>query len=140
MNKYRILPVMLLLLAGCAAIKPGGADLAAPIVPIDGAILEVKRDLTFLPSLSGLFFPAGIYPPVAKDGHGVFYQSPRGIKFLNLGGSYFLVGGIYRYRADDGLYRLKSWQGKPKLGFWSRDLHDMIGTNFTEALVFHESQ
>jgi hypothetical protein len=88
--------------------------------------------------LSGFYFPAGIYLPIAKDAHGVYYQSPKGIKGIGVGDRYYPVGGIYRFRRNDGSCGLKSWTDAPKLGFLSRDLYDMIGADFSRNLVFHE--
>jgi hypothetical protein len=136
MKKLLLIPV--LLLAGCASIPEDTSTIAASITPIDQTSLEVKSDLTFLPSLSGFYFPAGTYLPVAKDAHGVFYQSPKGIKGIGVGDRYYPIGGIYRFRRSDGSYGLKNWQDSPKIGFMSRDLYDMIGAAFSKNLVLHE--
>jgi hypothetical protein len=133
-----ILLVSILLLAGCASVPDDTSAIAASIVPIDQTRLEVKKDLKFLPSLSGLYFPAGIYLPVVKDGSGVFYQSPKGIKSIGVANAYYPVGGIYRFRRDDGSYGLKSWQNQPKLSWSSsRNLYDMLGANFSVEVVFY---
>jgi hypothetical protein len=134
----RLLLIFTLFLASCASIPEDTSSIAANITPIDQTSLEVKSNLTFLPSLSGYYFPAGTYLPVAKDAHGVFYQSPKGIKGIGLGDLYYPVGGIYRFRTNDGSLALKNWQGTPKIGFLSRYLYDMWGANFSENLVLHE--
>ena len=123
-------------LSGCSSIPDDTSAIAASIMPIDQTRLEVKKDLTFLPSLSGFYFPAGTYLPVAKDAAGVFYQSPKGIKGLGLGNAYYPVGGIYCFRQNDGLYGLKSWVNKPELNtLSSRELYDMLGAKFSTEVV-----
>jgi len=133
-----VLLVSFLFLAGCASIPEDTSAIAASIIPIDQSRLEVKKDLSFLPSLSGFSFPAGIYLPVAKDATGVFYQSPKGIKGIGVGNAYYPVGGIYRFRNSDGSYGLKSWHGTPKAQYSNRELWDMWGANFSKEVVFHE--
>ena len=129
-----------LFLSGCASIPKDTSAIANSIVPIDQSYLEVKKDLTFLPSLSGFSFPSGIYLPVARDESGVFYQSPKGIKMLALVSTYYPIGGIYRFRKSDGSYGLKSWRNAPKTGYLDRELYDMVWAHFDTEVVFHASR
>src|SRR6266487_4072560 len=108
--KPLVLAFALVLVSGCASTPPAASTVATPAKPIDGSSILIKKDLRFLPSLSDYLLPAGIYLPVSRDAHGVFYQSPTGIAALGpWGGPHYPVGGIYRFRYKDGSIGFKVW-------------------------------
>ena|SRR5712692_9854913 len=137
--KFLILAVATLIVAGCASPAPQPAATAPPISPIEGSSIVVKQDLRFLPSLSGYVIPAGTYLPVSRDAHGIYYQSPKGITALGpLGGPYYPVGGIYRFRHRDGSVGLKVWCRSAGGGLTTRELYSMIGANLEKNIAYNE--
>jgi len=134
-----IFAVATMIVGGCASTPPNAFNVAPSTKPIDASYIVVKKDLRFLPSLSGYLLPSGMYLPTSRNEHGVYYQSPKGITALGpLGGPHYPMGGIYRFKRKDGSIGLQVWHKTAQGGITTRELNSMIGANLEKNLAYHE--
>jgi hypothetical protein len=86
------------------SLTMAGREASQPSYPVTAqSTVQLATYFQFMPSLSGYYLPAGIYPAEKEDTNGVFFKAPKGFKSLSLTGSTETEGGIYLPKPDTGV-------------------------------------
>jgi hypothetical protein len=133
MNKFLALVAITgaVTLAGCSVAPYRFPDTPPrELVAIDSTHILVKEQFGYSGRLTSVVFPAGEYLPVRKDATGVYYESPRDVLILPVGGQRSLVrGGIYR-RTDSARHEF-AFYGGPIV---KEALHNLSGLDLNRKI------